>query len=199
MTQVIATTIKTNIAENNPSARSREFRTQMSAGIRRDILVDPFKLRTLLEFDLTVDDQLRNIESLGKLETAPGTLHLDLRGVKISFLHYPYPLLFPLQQFDVLAIADPRDIACMKLEAVANRGSRRDFVDVYMAARTWGLREVLTWFGAKYAAVAYNRVHLFKSLTYFRDAEQQPMPDMLIPLSWDEVRTFFRREVPHLI
>ena len=42
-------------------------------------------------------------------------------------------------------------------------------------------------------------LHLFKALTYFRDAEQQPMPDMLVPLTWDEVRTFFVEETPRLI
>jgi len=39
-------------------------------------------------------------------------------------------------------------------------------------------------------------VHVLKSLTYFEDAEQEPMPDMLVPLAWDEFKQFFSREVP---
>ena len=31
--------------------------------------------------------------------------------------------------------------------------------------------------------MAYNRVQLFKAVTYLRDVEQQPMPDMLTPLT----------------
>jgi len=42
-------------------------------------------------------------------------------------------------------------------------------------------------------------VHVLKSLTYFEDAEQEPMPDMLVPLAWDEVKQFFCREVPPLL
>lgn len=98
----------------------------------------------------------------------------------------------------MLTVADPRDIACMKFDAIANRGSRRDFVDLYMAARTYGFREILEWFSTKYAATPYNRVHLFKSLTYFKDAEQEPMPDMLVPIDWTAVRYFFLAEVPRL-
>ena len=98
----------------------------------------------------------------------------------------------------MLTVADPRDIACMKFDAIANRGSRRDFVDLYMAARTYGFREILEWFSTKYAATPYNRVHLFKSLTYFKDAEQEPMPDMLVTIDWTAVRYFFLAEVPRL-
>lgn len=169
----------------------------LSLGHRRSVDLDVFGES---EFESTgLRDRLRNLEGLRKLETAPGTVHLELHDVKVSFLHYPYPLLFPTRTFDVLDVADPRDIACMKLDVVANRGSRRDFVDLYEVARIYGLREILEWFARKYQAVSYNRTHLFKALTYFRDAEQQPMPDMLVPLTWDEVRTFFLEETPRLI
>ena len=98
----------------------------------------------------------------------------------------------------MLTVADPRDIACMKLDAIANRGSRRDFVDLYLAAHTYGLGEIFEWFGTKYSAVSYSRTHLFKSLTYFKDAEQQPMPDMLVPLAWETISSFFISEAPRL-
>src|SRR5688572_13128244 len=93
-----------------------------------------------------VRDRLRGLNGLRNLELAPGTLHLELRGVKVSFLHYPYPLLFPLVDFDGLPVADPRDIACMKLAALANCGTRRDFVDLYLLAASYGLPMIFEWF-----------------------------------------------------
>jgi len=42
-------------------------------------------------------------------------------------------------------------------------------------------------------------VHVFKALTYFGDAEHQPVPDMLVPVDWPEVKSFFTREVPRLL
>jgi hypothetical protein len=126
------------------------------------------------------------------------TLHLHIDGVKVSLLGYPYPLLHAGERLSGLTIADARDIACMKLSALAGRGTRRDFVDVYVALQHIQLAELLTLFQRKYAGVNYSLLHLFKSLTYFGEAERDPMPDMLIPLAWEDVTAFFERVVPPL-
>lgn len=34
---------------------------------------------------------------------------------------------------------------------------------------------------------------VLKSLTYFEDAEREPMPRMLVPFDWAECRAFFIR------
>ena len=114
-------------------------------------------------------------------------MHFTLHGVKVSLLHDPYPTLFPLRRFGDMNVADPRDIACMKIDAIASRGSRRDFVDLYMVAHEYGLHELFECFARKYASVPYSRLHLLKALTYFRDAEQDPPPDMFISLDWSAV------------
>lgn len=169
----------------------------LQIGHRRSV---DFDLFTQSEFDpARLRGQLGELPGLRIRQILRGTLHLELRNILVSFLHYPYPLLFPSRQFEDLTVADSRDIACMKLDAIANRGSRRDFVDVYMAARRHGVREILAWFERKYVAAPYNRVHLFKAMTYFADAEREPMPDMLVPVDWSTVKTFFMTEVPRLI
>ena len=133
------------------------------------------------------------------LSRAPSTLHLLLLEIKVSFISYPYPLLFPADRFSGVEVADARDIACMKLSAVASRGTRRDFVDLYVAAKEYSLRELLSLFVRKYAGVEYSRLHLLKSLTYFDDAEADPPLDMLTEISWDEVKDFFTRESAALL
>ena len=144
-------------------------------------------------------DRLAGLAGLRIRQIVSGTIHLELQNTLVSFLHYPYPLLFSLQRFETLAVADSRDIACMKLNAIAGRGSRRDFVDLYMAARSYGLPEILGWFDTKHRAAPYNRVHLLKAVTYFADAELEPMPNMLVPLDWSAVTSFFTREATRLI
>jgi hypothetical protein len=119
--------------------------------------------------------------------------------VKVSLLHYPYPLLFPLRAYGDLQVADPRDIACMKVQAIGDRGTRRDFVDLYVVAREYGLGQVLEWFVRKYASVAYSRTHYLKALTYFRDAEQDADPDLLAAITWATVTQFFLTEAPPLV
>lgn len=158
-------------------------------GHRRSVDLDLFSQN---DFDPNV--LLRRLvgqPSLRVDQVAPGTLHLELRGVLVSFLHFPFPPLFPVHEFPPIGVLDPRDVACMKVQAISTRGARRDFVDLFFVAKDYGLAQVLEWFEAMFATTPYNRVHILKALAYFDDAEAQPMPDMLVPLDWTEVRDFF--------
>ena len=96
-------------------------------------------------------------------------------------------------------MADVRDIACMKVSAIASRGTKRDFVDLYVCAREFDLGNLLRLFDGKYRQTQYNKLHVLKSLTFFEDSEKDPMPNMLMSLEWDEVKRFFLREVPQLL
>ena len=144
--------------------------------------------------------QLRqNLSSCGSFELdeeGPGTLHGIFNQVKVSFLEYDYPLLDPRVPYEGIAMAGLKDLACMKLDAIASRGKKRDFIDVYAIAQTGPfLGEMLEWFEKKYGSIQYNSLHLLKSLTYFEDAEGDPSPVFLKPMSWEEVKQFFQKEV----
>ena len=143
--------------------------------------------------------RLQEASGFSLLSKAPHTLHANIQGTKVSFLGYQYPLLFSVALFDGVPIADLRDIACMKISAIASRGTRRDFIDLYLAASQFGLDELLGLFHRKYIQTGYNRIHILKSLLFFDDAEKDPMPHMLVPLDWDAVKVFFRRAVPELL
>ncbi len=144
-------------------------------------------------------ERVQEVDGFALVSKAPETLHANIQQTKVSFLGYPYPVLFPQAQFMDVAIADPRDIACMKVSAVAGRGTKRDFVDLYVCARRYGLQEILQMFSEKFAKTNYNRIHILKSLSYFIDAEKDPMPQMLAPLEWDEIKQFFAKEAPRLL
>ena len=81
---------------------------------------------------------------------------------------------------------------------IGSRGARRDFIDLYVLARQYGMDTIMGWFEQKYASAAFNRLHIVKALTYFADAEREPMPDMLQPLEWAAVTTYFARGAPRL-
>lgn len=145
---------------------------------------------------------LGKVEKLGGLQVLakdPETLHVNIRETKVSFLGYHYPLLFPCETMSGVRIADPRDIACMKISAIAGRGSKRDFIDLYAACMNYELALILAWFREKYAQANYSIVHVLKSLTYFEEAEKDPMPDMLVALTWDRVKQLFSTEAPRLL
>ncbi len=155
-------------------------------------------------FTEQVVDEDRLLQSLGKLSginvvsKSSETLHLNITGTKVSFLGYHYPVLFPLLSYNGISVADARDISAMKLSALASRGTKRDFLDLYLLSKKYGLRELLNLFHQKFAKASFSDIHLLKSLTYFVDAEKEPIPHMLQPILWQEVKQFFTREVPRL-
>jgi len=165
-------------------------------GHRRSVDLDFFVSEAFDEDQLL--QRLQSMAGVVVVTRAPQTLHLTIQNTKVSFLGYAYPLLFPLLPFLDVPVADPRDIACMKITAIASRGTKRDFVDLYFACAHFGLGELLKLFARKYAETAYNKLHILKSLTYFADAEKDPMPHMLAPLEWTEVKRFFEQEAPQL-
>ncbi len=168
----------------------------LHVGHRRSVDLDLFTANMFDEEQLLSRLQLQT--GLSVVSRDYQTLHLHIDGVKVSFLGYAYTVLFPFMRLSGIDVADPRDIACMKISAIAGRGTRRDFIDLYVAARKYGLKRLLELFQKKYERANYNPVHILKSLTYFADAEREPNPDLLIPLTWDEVAQFFREEVPRL-
>lgn len=116
---------------------------------------------------------------------AADTLHVSVDRLRISFLRAEAPLLFPGTAYRGLTIADPRDIAVMKIIAIGGRGSRKDFVDLYFYLRGGGnLEDVFALLRQRFIGIDYNEYHLLKSLVYFDDAEAEPMPRMIDETSW---------------
>lgn len=131
--------------------------------------------------------------------TSWGTILGWLNGVRFSLFHYRYPLLEPCRPLDRLGIASLRDIAAMKIAAISDRGARKDFIDLYEICRQrLSLRQTLKLYDRKYGKLTVNRLHIYKSLVYFDEAESQQMPVMLKPFRWERLKTFFECEVDRL-
>jgi hypothetical protein len=143
--------------------------------------------------------KLQHLEGFTLVAKKPGTIYANIRKTKVSFIAYAYPILFPSQPFLGVDVADSRDIGCMKISAIASRGTKRDFIDLHFLAQEYGLKQLLEWFKGKFSQTNYSVPHILKSLSYFEEAEQDPMPHMLMSLSWEDVKQFFAREAPRLI
>ena len=127
-----------------------------------------------------------------------GTILGKLGNVKFSLFYYPYPLLRKPISFKNISIADIADISAMKIAAISERGTKRDFVDLYFILQKITLNEVFNFYDRKYQKLSSNSVHIKKSLVYFEDAEKDPTPKMIIPVSWGKIKTFFKKEVKNI-
>ncbi len=140
--------------------------------------------------------KLSKLGSFIEEQASKGTVLGKFEGIKFSFFVYKYPLIFPSVKYLSLNIADIRDIAAMKIDAVATRGAKRDFIDLYFICKSgYELAELLNFYNKKYGKLASNRIHIQKSLVYFNDAEEEEMPKMLKQISWKEVKLFFQKEI----
>lgn len=166
-------------------------------GHRRSVDLDFFRAETL-DSEVLIG-HLSRIGSIAVQSRAAGTLHVVLNGIRLSFLEAQAPFLFPGTPYRRLLIADPRDIAIMKVVAIGGRGSRKDFVDLYFFLRSGGaLDTLMALLRRRFANIDYNEYHLLKSLVFFDDAEAEPMPRMLRRASWLEVKKTITAEVRRL-
>ncbi len=129
-----------------------------------------------------------------------GTVYAEVLGVQVSVIEYGYPLLGPTVSSDSegMRLASRDDIAAMKLSAIANRGSRKDFVDLWILLnRHRSLAEYLQLFEEKFGV--RDRGHVIRSLVHFNDAERDPPLRLLVDCDWEEVKSDFQRRVARML
>jgi len=158
-------------------------------GHRRSIDLDWFNAEKFNTRKLR--EQLLEIGGINVESEEENTLNLILSGVKLSFLRYHYQLLFPLINWQDAKLADWRDIACMKLDAISSRGSKKDFIDLYFTLKRISFDELWKLFEKKYKDIKFNKLHILKSINYFDDAEKEPAPMMLEEIDWEKIKKYF--------
>ncbi len=114
---------------------------------------------------------------------------------KFSIFYYQYPLLQKTIAFEGINISDKKDIAAMKIRALEDRGTKRDFVDAYFLAKEFSLEQMSSFYDQKYGCLNDHLYTILRSLDYFADADSDERPlKMLTSVSWDEVKQFFKQE-----
>ena len=145
------------------------------------------------------DDLLARFSSVGQAEKVSGTpdgkmsfFYID--GVKVDCVAYDmYEWLEPPVEDAGVRIAGIKDIAAMKVNAITNRGTRKDFVDMARLLDEFSLEDIFAWYRMKYPQA--NPGLAMRSMSYFVDAETMPMPRMLIEFDWEEATARIRAAV----
>jgi hypothetical protein len=154
----------------------------------------------------TLDDRLRQriVEELSKgyavdlWQDSVMGLVLEVDGQPASFFSYGYPLLAPTELVSGVQVAGILDIGLMKLDAIAGRGTRKDFYDVYFIAPHIPLDELFARSSDKYPQSRGFGMRVLTALVDFDIADQQDEPTMLQPVEWDQVKAFFLAQARRL-
>lgn len=112
------------------------------------------------------------------------TLVVD--GVKVDLVNYPYDWIADAVFAESVILAGMDDIVAMKLSAAANRGRKKDFLDIATLLERYSLAEMFERYQRKFAVTEIS--YALRGLTYFDDAEDDPMPSMFASLTWNEAK-----------
>lgn len=121
--------------------------------------------------------------------TGREALHGTVNGVRVSFIHYPYPTRMEKapSNYGEFLLASLDDLAAIKLSTVSQRGHRKDFVDIYALGKKHAtFPEMLKQYCEKFKVS--NAPQVFYGLSYFVDAESTLMPKMLWPVEWPAIK-----------
>ena len=168
----------------------------LQLGHRMSVDIDLF---TSLAFDKknlieTLNEKFEvSVESEGK-----SMLITYINGIKVDFVKMGYPVLFPPLLVGGVRMLEVRDIAPMKLKAIAQRGSKKDFFDIYFLLQQMPLDTLLHLFKKKFRQ--HEIFHIVKSLTYFEDAEQYADPMVFDKtVTWPKVKSTVMGAVNNLV
>jgi len=163
-------------------------------GHRLSIDADLFGTQPLDELDLA--EILGGFGLVVELKRSKNIQVFSVDSIKVDIVNYRYPLLQPIHSISQIRMASPEDIAAMKLNAIAGRGSRKDFIDLYFLMKRFTLKEMINFYMRKYADGSLFM--LLKSLHYFEDAEKEEMPQMIQSVTWETIKTHIASEVQKL-
>jgi len=86
----------------------------------------------------------------------------------------------------------------MKIHAIEERGTKRDFIDLYFLARDFSMEQMLDFYNQKYGVLEEHLYMIIRSLDYFAGAEDNDMPQMIERVSWKNVKKFFQKQAMRL-
>lgn len=130
---------------------------------------------------------LFDFENVNKTGSNRFMQFFEIDGVKVDFVNYNYPWLNEPLIEEGIKLASIEDIAAMKINAIINRGTKKDFIDIDFLLERYSLVQILELYQQKYGVKDYQIA--LRCLSYFEDAENETMPRMLVKKDWKTIKS----------
>jgi len=162
--------------------------------------------RNSLDLDFYIQKKFDNQKLLQKLEkrfnnikliqNPTDTLIVEINDISVSFFHYPYSLIGPFVKLNGYPLlASSKDIAAMKLVAIIQKATKRDFIDIYFLIKKFGLGSIIKVAEKKYPS--FNSYLLLQAITFFEDIGKHDTRRifMIENVSWLEIKKYLIKAV----
>ncbi len=169
---------------------------------RRSLDLDFFSVGSFADFDVVKTEVRVAFDEVTVVGESTVAIRLLCDQVPIDFVQYPYPTIEPLGKGPAgVGLASLLDLATMKLAAISKRGLRRDFWDLFAIGRNGiALQQSGAAYVRRFGVAEADLYHVLRALTYFDDAEKDPVLTAgLDDATWAEIKAFFRHEAPQLV
>jgi len=125
------------------------------------------------------------------------TLLAIINTIKVDFIRFKYGFQYPTTIENGIRLANIKDIASMKLDAITGRGKKKDFFDLYFLLKHFTLPELLDLYQTKYQHTTL--FHVIRSINYFIEAENEPTPYLFDKkVTWEKVKKNIANEIRKL-
>jgi predicted nucleotidyltransferase component of viral defense system len=156
----------------------------LQMGHRFSIDIDMFGNSEISESEFI--EELSQFGKVITLKKSKSIIIFSIDGIKVDFVNYKYPLIDKINTVQNIRLVSDKDIAAMKLNAIAGRGSKKDFIDLYFLLKKYSLDEMFAFYNSKYLDGSEFMVR--KSLNYFDDADNEEMPVMFKEINWEHIK-----------
>lgn len=163
----------------------------LQIGHRQSIDIDLFGDQELEEYEIS--DFLSQLGKIQVLKKSKNILIYNVNGIKVDFVNYKYPWLTSVISENGFRLASKEDIGAMKLNAIAGRGSKKDFIDLYFLLHEFSLKELVAFYRNKYQDGSEFLV--LKTLSYFADADSELTPLMLKEVNWEKIKNYIANSI----
>jgi len=126
----------------------------------------------------------------------PEQLNVTIDGLKTTFFWYQYPPVLPLATYRGVPMASVAEIAAMKAFAIGQRGTYRDYVDMYFLLKEnhVSLPHVIELADRKFGNEFNHRLFL-EQLIYLEDIREVKVDFLRNPVAGSDVDQFLESAV----
>ncbi|MBU1110175.1 nucleotidyl transferase AbiEii/AbiGii toxin family protein [Patescibacteria group bacterium] len=117
-------------------------------------------------------------------------------NIKITFLYYYFPHLFPLVATESVSLFNTKDIAADKAATIGRRGNWRDYVDIFflLKEKHTNLDKIIINASKKFGPQFSVKLFL-EQLTFFEDIRDYQIDFIKEKISTEEIKSFLLEKV----
>lgn len=157
----------------------------LQCGHRESVDIDLFTDHSFSISDLSVE-LITRFNGKELVRSSQGVA-ININDVKVDLYNWAIPFIDVAVVSNGLRLASLRDIAAFKLDTICSRKEKKDFFDLYFLLKKMTFEQLMHCYGIKYPI--YSPRLPINAVSSVHEADSSEQPNLLIPVSWDEVKT----------